>query len=73
MRKSIWKHAIECGSVDAALAQTDRGARMIMQPIPRMSAIRPATYSLSVAEAKALASQLSGFVETAEIEKSSKV
>jgi hypothetical protein len=52
MRKSIWKHAIECGSVDAVFAQTDRGARVMMQPILRISAIRPATYALSVAEAK---------------------
>jgi hypothetical protein len=58
MRRRIWKHAIDCNVVETMLAQTDRGARLMIQPIPALSAIRPTKYLLKVADARALAAAL---------------
>jgi hypothetical protein len=55
MRRRIWKHAIDCNAVETVLAHTERGARLMIQPIPTLSALRPAKYLLNVADARALA------------------
>jgi len=73
MRRRGWKHAIECISVDAILTKTDAGPRVMLQPTPSLSAIRPATYCLGIADAKELAIQLFAFVETVEAAKPPKV
>jgi len=73
MRRRIWKHAIECDYVDVVLAKTDRGPRVMLQPTPSLSAIRPATYCLEISDAKSLAIQLFAFVETVEAAKPPRV
>lgn len=61
--------ALDCDYVDAGIAESERGPRVVLRPHPRGATAKPMAYALDLEAARMLSLHLAEFVREAEAKK----